>query len=478
MSHALDALGRRERQIVEILIRRGQATAAEVLADLPDPPSYSAVRGMLRCSRTRGTCATIGRGPRHVYHPTQDAKEAGRAAARHLVRTFFNGSMESAVAAMLGATEKPPSAEELDRLGAADRARPPSQGRSSMSPVLASVVLGLLVKLTAVLAAGAALAALLRRRPAAARHEVWSLTLLAALALAPARRARPCHPAPPPRPGAGHGRGTRPLAGRRPGRDPGGETTVLALHTLPQQGAADSEIPRSPGSLPLSTLLLVAWALGIALIVVRSAVGYLALRRLARTATVLDSGDWPALLAETCTLSGAPSAVRPPAQRRRRHAAHLGHAAPDDRPPRRLGIVAARAAPGRAAPRAGARRAPRCAGAARRHRRLRPVLVPPRSVDGPAPPAPRGRARLRRPRSRERHASRGVRGAAPRGRAERARPPPRRLGGGHRDGTPLHAGRTAPLRARRERALAGRRPAPHASRPRSPSPPSSCPWRG
>jgi predicted transcriptional regulator len=117
MSHALDALGRRERQIMEILIRRGQATAAEVLADLPDPPSYSAVRGMLRLLEDKGHVRHDWSGPRHVYHPTQDAKEAGRAAARHLVRTFFNGSMESAVAAMLGATEKPPSAEELDRLG-------------------------------------------------------------------------------------------------------------------------------------------------------------------------------------------------------------------------------------------------------------------------------------------------------------------------------------------------------------------------
>ena len=117
MHQSLDALGRRERQIVEILIRRGQATAADVLADLPDPPSYSAVRGMLRLLEEKGHVQHEWAGPRHVYRATQDLQEAGRAAARHLLHTFFNGSMESAVAAMLGETEEPPSAEELDRLG-------------------------------------------------------------------------------------------------------------------------------------------------------------------------------------------------------------------------------------------------------------------------------------------------------------------------------------------------------------------------
>ena len=117
MPHPLDELGRRERQIVEILIRRGQASAAEVLADLPDPPSYSAVRGMLRLLEEKGHVRHEWAGPRHVYRPTQDPEEARRTAAGHLLRTFFNGSMESAVAAMLGASEEPPSAEELDRLG-------------------------------------------------------------------------------------------------------------------------------------------------------------------------------------------------------------------------------------------------------------------------------------------------------------------------------------------------------------------------
>ncbi|HXT20100.1 MAG TPA: BlaI/MecI/CopY family transcriptional regulator [Thermoanaerobaculia bacterium] len=117
MADTLDDLGRRERQIMDVLFRRGQATAAEVLADLPDPPSYSAVRGMLRLLEEKGHVTHEWSGPRHVYSPTRPIADVQRSATRHLLRTFFNGSMESAVAAMLGAGERPPTAEELRRLG-------------------------------------------------------------------------------------------------------------------------------------------------------------------------------------------------------------------------------------------------------------------------------------------------------------------------------------------------------------------------
>jgi predicted transcriptional regulator len=117
MTSSLDDLGRRERQIMDILFRRGQATAAEVLADLPDPPTYSAVRGMLRLLEDKGYVSHEWSGPRHVYRPTSELADVQRSAARHLLRTFFNNSMESAVAAMLGAGERPPTAEELRRLG-------------------------------------------------------------------------------------------------------------------------------------------------------------------------------------------------------------------------------------------------------------------------------------------------------------------------------------------------------------------------
>jgi predicted transcriptional regulator len=117
MADTLDDLGRRERQIMDILFRRGQATAAEVLADLADPPSYSAVRGMLRLLEEKGHVSHEWSGPRHLFRATRDLGDVQRSAARHLLRTFFNNSMESAVAAMLGAGEKPPTAEELQRLG-------------------------------------------------------------------------------------------------------------------------------------------------------------------------------------------------------------------------------------------------------------------------------------------------------------------------------------------------------------------------
>ena len=109
-------LGRRERQIMDVLFRRGRATAAEVLHDLPDPPSYSSVRGMLRLLESKGHVRHEWEGPRHSYLPTESPEQVRQTAARHLLRTFFNNSMESAVAAMLGGAEKPPSAEELKRL--------------------------------------------------------------------------------------------------------------------------------------------------------------------------------------------------------------------------------------------------------------------------------------------------------------------------------------------------------------------------
>jgi len=116
MPGTLSDLGRRERQIMDIVIRRGRASAAEVLADLPDPPSYSSVRSMLKLLEEKGYIAHEWDGPRHAYRPTGSPEQLRRSAVRHLLRTFFSNSMESAVAAMLGAGEKPPSEDELKRL--------------------------------------------------------------------------------------------------------------------------------------------------------------------------------------------------------------------------------------------------------------------------------------------------------------------------------------------------------------------------
>ena len=116
MTHPLARLGSRERQIMEILFRRDRASAAEVLADLPDPPSYSAVRGMLRLLENKGLVRHEWDGPRHVYRPTASRTKAGQSATRHLLRTFFGNSMESALAALLGASEKPLTDDDLKRL--------------------------------------------------------------------------------------------------------------------------------------------------------------------------------------------------------------------------------------------------------------------------------------------------------------------------------------------------------------------------
>src|ERR1700741_1076026 len=108
-------LSRRERQIMDVIYRHGRVTAAEVLADLPEPPGYSAVRAMLRLLEEKGEGRHERDGPRYVYLPTVNRDKARRSAMRHLVRTFFDGSTEDAVAALLqndaGITD-----DELNRL--------------------------------------------------------------------------------------------------------------------------------------------------------------------------------------------------------------------------------------------------------------------------------------------------------------------------------------------------------------------------
>src|SRR5215203_5675283 len=91
-------LSRRERQIVDILYARGRATAADVQAALPDPPSYSAVRAMLRILEEKGHVRHEQDGPRYVYLPTVAPDRAKKTAIRHVLRTFFEGSAEQAMA--------------------------------------------------------------------------------------------------------------------------------------------------------------------------------------------------------------------------------------------------------------------------------------------------------------------------------------------------------------------------------------------
>ncbi len=94
-------LSRRERQIMEVVYELGRATAADVRERMPDPPSYSAVRAMLRILEDKGHIVHEQDGPRYVFLPIVPREEASETALRRLVRTFFAGSPEGAMAALL-----------------------------------------------------------------------------------------------------------------------------------------------------------------------------------------------------------------------------------------------------------------------------------------------------------------------------------------------------------------------------------------
>lgn len=122
--HDPDPLSRRERQIMDIVFRRGTATIRDVLADLPDPPSYSAVRALVGILEDKGHLQHREDGPTYVYSPTQRPERARASALAHVVRTFFGGSATETVAALLDLEGRELSRDELDELGALiDQAR-------------------------------------------------------------------------------------------------------------------------------------------------------------------------------------------------------------------------------------------------------------------------------------------------------------------------------------------------------------------
>ena len=109
-------LSRRERQIMDLLFRVGRATAADVLAGIPDPPSYSAVRALLRILEDKGHVRHEEEGRAYVYFPTTRKETARKSALQHLLRTFFDGSTEDAVAALLDLKGPRMSGDELERI--------------------------------------------------------------------------------------------------------------------------------------------------------------------------------------------------------------------------------------------------------------------------------------------------------------------------------------------------------------------------
>ena len=111
-----DDLSRRERQIMDIIYRMGNATAADVLENLPDPPSYSAVRALLKVLELKGHLKHRQDGPRYVFSATLSREKAKRSALNHLLQTFFDGSTEEAVATLLDVSKSELSDADLDRL--------------------------------------------------------------------------------------------------------------------------------------------------------------------------------------------------------------------------------------------------------------------------------------------------------------------------------------------------------------------------
>ena len=109
-------LSRRERQIMDIIYQRRQATVADVMEHLPDPPSYSAVRALLRVLEEKGHVRHKHDGPRYVFYPTVSRDRARQSALKQVVGTFFEDSTGQAVATLLDMSAKEMSDVELDRL--------------------------------------------------------------------------------------------------------------------------------------------------------------------------------------------------------------------------------------------------------------------------------------------------------------------------------------------------------------------------
>ena len=116
MKRKLHELSRRERQIMDVIFSKGEATAAEVTEAMTDAPSYSAVRALLRILEEKGHLKHREDGPRYVYLPTEQREKVSRTALKQVLQTFFDGSLASAVAALVDANDAKLSADEIKRL--------------------------------------------------------------------------------------------------------------------------------------------------------------------------------------------------------------------------------------------------------------------------------------------------------------------------------------------------------------------------
>ena len=115
-AHSTSHLSRRERQIMDVIYARGEATAAQVRAALPDAPGYSAVRALLRILEEKGHLRHRCEDGKYIYMPLQARTEAGKSALRRLVETFFDSSTSKTVAALLATSDAALSDEQLDEM--------------------------------------------------------------------------------------------------------------------------------------------------------------------------------------------------------------------------------------------------------------------------------------------------------------------------------------------------------------------------
>jgi predicted transcriptional regulator len=111
-----DSLSRRERQIMDIVYRRGEATAAQILAEMSNPPGYSAIRALLRILVDKKHLQHREDGPRYVYSPTLPRQKASARALSQVVDTFFDGSALKAASALVGSSQRKLTRVELDEL--------------------------------------------------------------------------------------------------------------------------------------------------------------------------------------------------------------------------------------------------------------------------------------------------------------------------------------------------------------------------
>lgn len=116
MTATPEGLSRRERQVIEILHRRGEATVAEIMDAMTDPPTYSAVRSILRILSGKALIGHREDGPRYVYFPMTPTDQASEHALAHVVRTYFAGSTEQAVTALLRLSDAHLSEADVERL--------------------------------------------------------------------------------------------------------------------------------------------------------------------------------------------------------------------------------------------------------------------------------------------------------------------------------------------------------------------------